>query len=306
MYRRIFLCYLMFVCVPAQAIDRIKPFSNSQYAIAGEMEFHYRVWAMDGGNAIGHVLLIHGFGGSTFSWEEVADSLHSLDYEVIAVDIPPFGYSDKDHRINQSRTAHAKRIHQLLQQELPGRKWHLAGHSMGGAIAQAYALMYPEDLLSVTFVAPVLFSNLRPDDGDVRFLLRSSPLSWLAGELAEEWLINAGRVEGLLASAYGTEPSETQVAAYLEPLLIPGTARAILSSPVYYQEVDRLDAADLAVPAKAIWGDADDWVSWESQKNTLDRMPEIDLVQLEGVGHNPMETHFEEFMRAWLPFLEAF
>jgi len=293
-------CLLLVLLLSAQ------PFDNSRQAAMAGVRMHYRHWEVSGGQAAGHILLVHGFAGSTFSWEEVADSLHSLDYEVIAVDIPPFGYSDKDHRINQSRTAHAKRIHQLLQQELPGRKWHLAGHSMGGAIAQAYALMYPEDLLSVTFVAPVLFSNLRPDDGDVRFLLRSSPLSWLAGELAEEWLINAGRVEGLLASAYGTEPSETQVAAYLEPLLIPGTARAILSSPVYYQEVDRLDAADLAVPAKAIWGDADDWVSWESQKNTLDRMPEIDLVQLEGVGHNPMETHFEEFMRAWLPFLEAF
>ncbi len=96
------------------------------------------------------------------------------------------------------------------------------------------------------------------------------------------------------------------MAAYLQPLIIPGTARAILSSPVYYREVESLNAADLAVPAKAIWGDADDWVSWESQKDIMERMPGIDLFLLEGVGHNPMETHFEEFMNAWLPFIRRF
>lgn len=282
------------------------PFENSHYFDADGVYMHYRHWNNENAETHGHVLLIHGFGGSSFSWEAVADSLQSFGYEVIAVDIPPFGYSDKDHRINQSRTAHAQRIHELLKSEFPGRDWHLAGHSMGGAIAQAYALMYPDDLLSVTFVAPVLFSKLQPDDEDVRFLLRISPLSWIAGALAEEWLINYERVESLLASAYGTEPTEAQVEAYLKPLLIPGTARAILSSPVYYSEVESLHAANLAVPAKAIWGDADDWVSWESQKSTLERMPDIDLILLEGVGHNPMETHFEEFMNALLPFIRGF
>ncbi len=292
----------MLTVIPSLA----QPYCNSRYIDTDGVSLHYRHWEASHLQAAGHVILIHGFGGSSFSWEAVADSLQSLGYEIIAVDIPPFGYSDKNHRINQSRTAHAQRIHQLLQQEFPSREWHLAGHSMGGAIAQAYALMYPEDIMSVTFVAPVLFSNVQPDDGDVGFLRRISPLSWIAGALAEEWLINYERVESLLASAYGTEPTESQVAAYLQPLIIPGTARAILSSPVYYREVESLNAADLAVPAKAIWGDADDWVSWESQKDIMERMPGIDLFLLEGVGHNPMETHFEEFMNAWLPFIRRF
>ncbi len=283
-----------------------QPFDNSTHVLVDETRIHYRHWPAETNDVQGHVLLIHGFGGSSVTWEAVADSLHSLGYDVAAVDIPPFGYSDKDHTINQSRTAHAQRIRQFLQQELPGREWHLAGHSMGGAIAQAYALMYPDELRSVTFVAPALFNQIEPDDADVRFLHRLSPLAFIAGELAEEWFIRYSRVEGLLESAYGKTPTEAQVKAYKEPLLIPGTARAILSGPVYYREIAELNAADLQVPAIAIWGDNDTWVSYASQKDRLGRMKGVEVMLLPEVGHNPMETHFEAFMEAWLPFLKGF
>ena len=298
--------FILFFIVLFAFSASAQPFDNSRYAEIDGISIHYRYWEIPANEAEGHVLLIHGFGGSSFSWEEVADSLHHLNYEVVAADMPPFGYSDKYHTINQSRTAHARRVHSLLEQEYPGRKWHLAGHSMGGTIAQAYALMYPDELRSVTFVAPVLFSSVEPDDSDNSSLLRFSFLPFIAGELAEEWFIRHSRVESLLESAYGKTPTEEQVEAYLRPLLLPGTARAILSAPAYNREKDSLDAADLQVPAIAIWGENDTWVSHHSQKENLERMPGVKLTLLPDVGHNPMETHFEDFMETWLPFLKDF
>ncbi len=294
---------LLLVSLPVRS--QYAPFPNSRVAEVDGLGIHYRHWAARGEVFRGSVLMVHGFAGSTFSWQEVADSLMTLGYELVAVDMPPFGYSDKSPRINQSITAHAIRLHRFIHQEFPGRQWHLAGHSMGGAVSQAYALMYPGDLESVTFVAAALFAELPRGEHQVNFLLRLSPLRFIAGELAETWFITEKRVEGLLASAYGMAPDPGQVRAYLDALLVPGTARAILSAPAYHQEKKKLEAAELAVPSLAIWGEADTWVPLAGRRNILERMPGTKLLVMEGVGHNPMETHPEAFISAWLDFLDG-
>lgn len=296
-----FLILLAILCI--LQLNAQVPYPNSAFADVNGVRLHYRHWKVHPGDALGSIIMIHGFGGSTFSWQIVADSLNMLGYEVVAVDMPPFGYSDKSHRLNRSVTAQADHLQELIRQEFPGRKWYMAGHSMGGAIVQAYALCYPDDLHSVTFVAPALFSQIRITENPARLLLRLSPMHFILGELAEEWFIRERRIENLLKSAYGMEPTAQQVQAYLEPLAYPGTARAILSSATYNQELYELDASDLEVPAIAIWGDADSWVPHTSRKRALKKMPGVDLVLMENVGHNPMETHPKDFINIWLAFL---
>jgi pimeloyl-ACP methyl ester carboxylesterase len=87
-------------------------------------------------------------------------------------------------------------------------------------------------------------------------------------------------------------------------LRVPATARAILSSSGNSAELYNLDAALFDVPAIAIWGDSDSWVPHTSRSGALERMPGVELVILEGVGHNPMETHLDEFMEIWMEFLK--
>ncbi|MFO7999579.1 MAG: alpha/beta hydrolase [Bacteroidales bacterium] len=281
------------------------PYDNSRMETVDDVRIHYRHWKQPEEERKGSCLLLHGFGASTYSWQEVADSLHQLGYEVVAVDLPPFGYSDKSDGINQSVTAQSLRVKKLTGKALPGRRWHLAGHSMGGSVAQAFALQYPKQLRSVTFVSAVLFPSLEDEPRPARALLRLSPLRFLLGEFAEEWVITRRRVEDMLESAYGMPPDEDQVEAYLRPLQIPGTARAILAAAAFHEELASLDAARLEVPALAIWGDSDTWIPVESREKALERMPGTELILLEGVGHNPMETHFNDYMRSWIPFLEA-
>ena len=299
----LFRFFIILLILNAQALVAQKPYDNSAFADVDGISIHYRYWGGEEEEFPGSVLLIHGFGASTFSWQGVADSLNSIGYEVVAVDMPPFGFSDKSHCINQSITARAVRLHRLLEQELPGRKWHIAGHSMGGAVAQAYAILYPEHLYTATFVSGALFTELQRHEQPARLLLRLSPIPFIIGELAQEWVIRPRRVTGLLESAYGREPTEEQVQAYLIPLQLYGTSRAILSAASFSRELFDLDASEMTVPAIAIWGDADTWVTYRSRQNTLARMPHVELILLEDVGHNPMETHLNEFLDVWLPFL---
>jgi 2-hydroxy-6-oxonona-2,4-dienedioate hydrolase len=301
---------------PVQASDAY-PFHNSFFVTINDTEIHFRHWqpAANADPARGHCLLLHGFSGSTFSWDGFADSLQQLGFEVVAPDIPPFGYSDKSPRTNQSITARATLIHDFLSAVYPGIRWHLTGHSMGGGIAQALALMYPASFHTVCFVAPTLFSAIRAHDDfdpalgtDARVrsgnMLSAWPLRRVTGKLAERFLLTQRRISTLLESAYGQPPDREQVKGYLQPLRIPGTAAAILTSGRHNREIATLDAADMAVPAIAIWGANDTWVPHASRSKALEKMPDVQVVIIEEAGHNPMETHLEAFMESWFILYE--
>ena len=297
--------FILFSLISVQMLYAQEPFENSYIINVEGVDMHYRFWEVADRQIEGNMLLVHGFAGSTFSWQKAADRLQQKGYEVVAVDLPPYGFSDKSHRKNQSVTAQAVRLHSLIQSTFPGRRWHLAGHSMGGAVVQAYALLYPDEVKGVTFVAPALFTHLEVVDQPENKLLWNSPAGFIIGAFAERWFISESRVAKLLESAYGNAPTKNQVRGYLDPLLVPGTARAILSSASHSAELHNLDAALFDVPAIAIWGDSDGWVPHTSRQAALDKMPGMKLHLMEGVGHNPMETHLDDFMEVWMTFIEG-
>jgi pimeloyl-ACP methyl ester carboxylesterase len=312
---------LWVLLLPTGATASPGPFENSYFVTIEGVELHFRHWVPDPVHQKGSCLLIHGFSGSTFSWEGVAQRMQQLGFEVVALDIPPFGYSDKSARVNKSVTGLASLVLDFLDELFPGQAWHLAGHSMGGAIAQAMGLMRPEAFHTVTLVAPAAFSRTRAatndkdgqaahpptsiETGRTGRILGSWPLRHIVGRLAERYFITPRRVRRLLASALGEQPSQEQVAAYSEPLRLRGTAAAILSSGRNSQEVAGLDAADMQVPTLAVWGDGDQWVPYESRRQVVEKIPGVDVQLIPGAGHNPMETHPEEFLAIWAGFLQA-
>ncbi len=280
-----------------------EPFSNSRYVTVDGLELHYRQWRGDEETPIGNVLLVHGFSGSAYSWQKVADSLYQLGYHVVAVDVPPFGYSDRNPLQNQSVTFRADLLHHFLQKQFGALRWHLAGHSMGGAIVQAMALKYPECYESTAFVAATLFEMVKPGDKDARLLFRFPGVTCFLGNIAEHWFINRASVGRLLESALGQEPSQEEVKHYYQPLVIPGTARAVLNSERFSSELYQLHVSQMKVPAFAVWGDKDTWVPLQSRKAVAKQMPGLELKVISGAGHNPMETHLEEFVDSYHGFL---
>lgn len=287
-----------------QSVYAPSPFDNSSYTRVEGLEVHYRLWEPEKQQVVGHVLLVHGFGGSTYSWEQTAQQLRSLGYRVVAVDVPPFGYSDRAPRQNQSFGARAKLLNTFLSQRFPQKKWHLAGHSMGGAVVQAMALQYPENYISVCFVAAALFRQVEVQKTSAPGWLRMPGVTFFLGSLAESWLITPSRIEALLLSAYAQPVRPEQIEAYRTPLVIPGTARAILNSVEYSREIFDLCATQLRIPSIAIWGAQDNWVPLESRKSIMEQIPGLQLEVIEEAGHNPMETHLEEFLERWLRFLD--
>ncbi len=280
------------------------PFSNSHFATVEGMKLHYRIWEPVQPNpALPWVFMVHGMGASTWSWEENAPALTSKGFTVVAADVPPFGFSDKNPDFNQSPQSRGRLFLDLISLVNPGAKWHLVGHSMGGGIVQAMAILDPERFERVVFVAPALFITPTAMAPRGAGLLRFRPFEWIAAGVGKITLVRPAKIRELLVSAYGTEPDPADVAEYHRALSQPGFARAFIRASAGSPAGDPLDGSRFDRVALAIWGDRDTWVPYARMTPTLKKLPTVESVLFEGAGHCPMNTHTLRFNNTITDFL---
>jgi pyruvate dehydrogenase E2 component (dihydrolipoamide acetyltransferase) len=105
------------------------------------------------------LILIHGFGGDLDGWLFNIDALGEKA-TVYALDLPGHGQSEK-HVVNPSLATMTTALVQFMD-ALGIRSAHLAGHSMGGAIAMQAALEHPGRVKSLTLICP---AGLGPEIG---------------------------------------------------------------------------------------------------------------------------------------------
>ncbi|HLS06559.1 MAG TPA: 2-succinyl-6-hydroxy-2,4-cyclohexadiene-1-carboxylate synthase [Bacillota bacterium] len=92
------------------------------------------------------LILLHGFTGSKHTWDDFIKRWQT-SFQVIALDLPGHGQTTT----NNPRTMEmvVDDLREILRQ-LKIEKAHIVGYSMGGRTALAYALTYPETILSLT------------------------------------------------------------------------------------------------------------------------------------------------------------
>jgi 3-oxoadipate enol-lactonase len=123
------------------------------------------------------VLLLHGLGADANSWTLQLSDLVEAGYRPIPTDTPGFGQSPYDGRGWSIRRIAGEMA--ALLNELCTGPVHVVGLSMGGTIAQQFALDFPHLTRSLTLVST--FSILRPDNlsGWLYFLRRFIVVSTL-------------------------------------------------------------------------------------------------------------------------------
>jgi len=272
-------------------------FANSKFASEGGAELHYRHWE---GNGRANVLLVHGLGGSTFSWRYTAPALEDEGYRVIAVDLPGFGLSERAGGLDHSSTARAERLWFFLEDSYPGEDWHLVGHSMGGATVTDMALQKPQNVVSLILVAGAL-AEFEPTLFDS--LLQYPPVSRWVRLLAPEFFLSENRIENALENSYGRKPTAEEFAGYYKPLTVEGTD-AVLADLVKTAPTPLLHRVEeLELPVLCIWGEDDAVVPLERGERLNRMIPGSELAVMEGEGHCPMETLPDEFNSLMLNFL---
>ncbi len=101
------------------------------------------------------VVLLHGFTGSSDTWEEVIRHLPS-EVEVLTIDLIGHGQTAKPSDAKRYFVEEQiEDLHELFQQ-LEWSNFTLVGYSMGGRLALAYAAKYPVDTLVLESSSPGL------------------------------------------------------------------------------------------------------------------------------------------------------
>ena len=120
-------------------------------AQAEQTDFAY----LSGGTSSGEkapLLLIHGLGGDKDNYTRLSRYLTD-HYRVVIPDLPGFGESTRDVTASYGIASQVKRLRAFVE-SMGLTSFHLAGHSMGGAIAGAYAYAYPDQVRSLLLIAP--------------------------------------------------------------------------------------------------------------------------------------------------------
>lgn len=101
-------------------------------------------------------VFIHGFGGDLASWQ-FNQSATAQDRTTYALDLPGHGGSSKDLKSGSLSELVSGVVEalDLLQIE----KFHLVGHSLGGAVAAAIAIATPDRVATLSLIAPVGFGS---------------------------------------------------------------------------------------------------------------------------------------------------
>ena len=119
-----------------------------------------RLFVQEWGPPRGPVLLLsHGTGAWSGTWFELPETLAAAGWRVVAVDLPPFGYSASNGRageLDYTRPAQAFRLLNLMSTLGGPGEVTLVGHSFGAGPALEAAMRSPLRLRRLGLVAPAL------------------------------------------------------------------------------------------------------------------------------------------------------
>ena len=226
------------------------------------------------------VLLVHGMAGSKENWYPTARYL-SPRYRVIIPDQLGFGASedarDRDYRI----VSQARRLDRFAT-ELGLGRFHLVGHSMGGAIAGVYASGHPERLLSLSLL----------DSAGVAFKPNAFTESLERGEnpFATE---SAAKFDAFLGMVFEHPP-------FAPPRLRAAYARRMAGrAPLWNQIIAEVKSpgsryilqpllGKISAPTLVLWCRRDRLIDVSAVEVFRQALPSAEIAILEDCGHMPM------------------
>lgn len=279
----------------------LRPWSEATRGLAADrfVEIDGRKIAIEHRGTGEPLVLLHGFGESTYAFEKVLPALASR-FEVVALDLNGFGYTERPSDTSSYTLEGQARLVLAVMDRLGLSRVRLGGHSYGGGISLYLAARHPdrvERLLLIDNTLP-LYANLR----------RSKLLRWCwAANLATRTIgLSDRRIRaGLRASYYDdTLVTPALVRDYADRLRIEGAASAYrgLIGPSEEPPFE-LDLATIAQPTLVVWGEEDRLIPVASARERSARMPDARFVSIPACGHTPMEECPEQFLDAALPFL---
>lgn len=241
------------------------------------------------------VLLLHGLNMDTRTWDGIFETI-AQTHQAIRFDMRAFGRSEK---IDTPFTVYDD-IRGLLDR-LQLDSAFLVGHSLGGAMAVEFALVYPERVRGLFLTCSSMFGHPPCEvgkqtharmvelfqSGDFEAALTYDLRNLLDGPLAEE-----GRVQGPVRDLVATIRRDA----------FQKTDHGVRPTFLDPAPITRLE--EIRVPVVTQYGDLD----WPNVKEVSDliasRVPNAKQILMEGTAHNGCMERPEEFCKLVLAFLQ--
>ena len=281
--------------------------SNGRFVKAGDVE----IYLQEAGSGTGApVVFIHGTGAWSETWRDAMTALAGAGFRSVAIDLPPFGFSERPANATYSLDAQAKRIVGVLD-GLKIKDAILVGHSFGGGPTVEAALMATDRIKSLVLVDVALGLDAGPGGPPAiqSFLLGITPLR---DAVAAATVTNPMFTKRLLkAFIFNTAAAtDARVAIYQRPLAVEGTTKAVsswvptlLAPDQRAMSLNPKSYSKLKMPVSLIWG-AEDTITPLSQAEHLKQLvPHAELSVLNGVGHIPQIEDPARFNDVLLRFL---
>jgi pimeloyl-ACP methyl ester carboxylesterase len=265
--------------LPAAEAEARYAVSASRYIVVDGIRLH----VIDEGEGPA-IVLLHGLTSNVFVYDGWAARLREY-YRVVRVDLPGYGLTGPDPR-GRYGTAQLADLVLALMDELGIERAHLAGNSLGGAVAWQVASRHPQRVDKLILISPVGY----PTSGEMPLVFRLVADPAIGPMILR--FVPEREFEKRLAAAWGDprrlRPAETR--RQFDLFRREGNRAAL---------VDFFNAAgqtgdpserlrQIRSATLILWGTLDRITPPDGAARFLADIPGADLMRLEGVGHVPM------------------
>jgi pimeloyl-ACP methyl ester carboxylesterase len=233
------------------------------------------------------VILIHGLGNpGARDWAQVIPAL-AAGYDVYALDLPGFGASDKGNHL-YSPANYVRVLDALFAGRLK-RPANVVGHSMGGVIALAYAIAYPDRVrrLIVADAAGVLHRSVYGE-----FLGRAMAERKVGAE--NPWFEMLARLITVQAENLPPKGALSIESPQVRQRLLRGDPKTIAAFALAEHDLSRGLRA-IRAPTLIIWSSDDKVAPLRTGQALASAIPGARLAVIADAGHAPQLMQPERF-----------
>jgi len=252
------------------------------------------------------VLLLHGFGASSYTWRHVEPALTASSHRVLTLDLKGFGLSDKPFDDSYSMFDQAALVSQFIDQ-LGLKEVSVVGHSLGGGVALVLALdknpAKRKRIAKLVLIDSVAYSQNIP----IAFNILRTPI---LGKIGSSLVPLDVQIRVALRLAYydNSKFDSRDVKQYAGPLKDKGSRHALIQTArkILPENLPELSSRykTIQIPALIIWCDHDKVIKPDIGQRLHYDLPNSTLRIIRSCGHLPQEEKPQQTVRLVQDFLK--
>ena len=267
--------------IPIEELKQKYALSPSQFDSLKGMNVHFR----DEGPVSDSIplVLLHGTSSSIFTWDACTKEWMK-EHRVIRMDLPGFALTGPDPNDNYSIEGYVAFVHEFLKQRKVNQ-CYLAGNSLGGQIAYAYAAYYPKEVKKLILIDPAGYPSANAK-GSLAFKLGKLPVLKHLLTIVTPTSVVRKSIEDV----YGNKGlvTDSLVQLYEDMACREGNRKALIKR-LGLERSDTNLLKRVKAPVMIVWGDRDFLIPLENAYKFQRDLNRDTLIIMKGIGHLPME-----------------